>query len=92
MFVHDGERLLVPPSLQGAVVQNTARSCLTVLTEVLRFKKKEKEKSVFWCPQSRELQFVLAESFLTEFDGVYLPYIFSLEKGEIMLLLQIAAT
>lgn len=42
MFVHDGERLLVPSSIQGTVVQTTGRSSLTVLTEVLRFKKKEK--------------------------------------------------
>lgn len=41
MFVHYGERLLIPPSLQGTVVQNTARSSLTVLNEVLRFKKRK---------------------------------------------------
>lgn len=46
MFVHDGGRLLVPPSLQGTVVQNTAEFSY-ILTEVLRFKKKKNKNLYF---------------------------------------------
>lgn len=43
-----GKELLVPSSLQGTVVQTTGRSSLTVLTEVLRFKKKKKNKNLYF--------------------------------------------
>lgn len=81
VFMHDGERLLIPPSLQGTVVQNTARSSLTVLNEVLRFKKRKIKTcilvSIIW-----RIAICIGRNLLTVWQSISALYFFIRERRD----------